>query len=185
MSPLLLTGIVRLCEALVILYYIFKKFMNFQVVGCDINQIVPGLYYGGIGSLAFGIIAFFIIFGVKYLYQVNLIRMIQMPIPETMSERWLHFAVGCIIGPFTEELVFRGIVYGYFRKWGVTAACLLSTFIFVVLHSHVSMIPVTQIVGGLVFALSYEYTKMLATPLTIHILGNSCMLLLSYLPIII
>jgi len=109
--------------------------------------------------------------------------MVQMPIQGTVFDQSIYFIVGCVIGPFAEELVFRGVCYRFFRQWGIMVACIGSTMIFVLLHNHAPVIPITQIIGGLVFAFSYEYTKMLATPLTIHILGNSCMALLSYLPI--
>jgi membrane protease YdiL (CAAX protease family) len=46
-----------------------------------------------------------------------------------------------------------------------------STALFVVLHS-VSGIPVTQLIGGIVFALAYEVTENLMVPMVIHVTGN-------------
>jgi len=181
-SPVLLTGIVRLSESIIILYFVYTR-SNFERIGCKRNQILPGLYYGCLWSLCFGCIVFTIFFVCGYYFQINLFRMVQMPIQGTIVDQGILFVVGCMIGPFAEELVFRGIIYGYFRQWGLLVACGGSTIIFVLLHHHAPVIPITQIIGGLIFAFSYEYTKMLATPLTIHILGNSCMALLSYLPI--
>lgn len=106
-----------------------------------------------------------------------------MPLPDTFTNQVCQFLVGCIIGPFAEELVFRGVIYGFFRKWGIIIACCFSTLIFVFLHLNAPVIPLTQIIGGILFAVSYEHTKMLTTPITIHILGNSCMLFLSYFQI--
>jgi hypothetical protein len=181
-SPILLTGLVRLSESIIILYYIFKQ-ETFRVIGLSKGQFLSGLYYGCIWSLCFAVIVFSIFFFFGYCYQINLFRMVQMPIQGSVYNQSLYIVVGCIIGPFAEELVFRGVIYRFFRQWGITIACCLSTIIFVLLHNHAPVIPVTQIIGGLVFAFSYESTKMLATPLTIHILGNSCMAILSYLPI--
>jgi len=182
-SPILLTGIVRVSECIIILWYIYKQDNCFEVIGCKKNQILSGLYYGCIWSLCFGVIVFTSFFFFGYYYQINLFRMVQMPIQGSVLDQSVYLVVGCILGPFAEELVFRGVIYGYFRQWGILIACCLSTIIFVLLHNHAPVIPITQIIGGLVFAFSYESTKMLTTPLTIHVLGNSCMALLSYLPI--
>jgi hypothetical protein len=181
-SPILLTGIVRLSESIIILFFIYKQ-NNFDIIGCNKKNILPGLYYGCLWSLGFGIVVFSIFFMCAYLFRINLFRMVQMPIPDTIFDQSIYIFVGCIIGPFAEELVFRGVFYRFFRQWGIIVACCGSTMIFVLLHNHAPVIPITQIIGGLVFAFSYEHTKMLVTPLTIHVLGNSCMALLSYLPI--
>jgi len=181
-SPIVLTGIVRLIESICLLSYIIMQ-KKCGAIGCRKNQILPGLYYGCLWSLCFGAIVLTIFFLYGYCFRINLFRMVQMPIKGTVFDQSMYFVVGCVIGPFAEELVFRGIFYSFFRQWGILVACCCSTMIFVLLHNHAPVIPITQIIGGLVFAFSYEHAKMLATPLTIHILGNSCMALLSYLPI--
>jgi hypothetical protein len=182
MSPILLTGIVRLSESIIILFYIYKQ-NSCEIIGCKPNQILPGLYYGCVWSLCFGMVVFTTFFICGYLFGINFFRMVQMPIRGTVFDQSIYIIVGCIIGPFAEELVFRGVIYVFFRQWGVIFACFCSTIIFVLLHHHAPVVPLTQIIGGLIFAFSYEYSKMLATPLTIHVLGNTCMALLSYLPI--
>ena len=181
-SPILLTGIVRLIESIIILVYIYRQ-NQCEVIGFHKKDLLPGLYYGCLWSLGFGIVVFSIFFICACFFKINLFRMVQMPIQDTVFDQSIYFIVGCMIGPFAEELVFRGVFYRFFRQWGIFVACCCSTMIFVLLHNHAPVIPITQIIGGLVFAFSYEHTKMLVTPLTIHILGNSCMALLSYLPI--
>jgi hypothetical protein len=181
-SPILLTGSVRLSESFIILLYIYRQ-NNCEIIGCKANQFLPGLYYGCVWSLCFGLVVFTTFLFCGYYFKINLFRMVQMPIHGTAFDQSLYIIVGCFIGPFAEELVFRGVIYRFFRQWGIILACFCSTLIFVLLHHHAPVIPLTQIVGGLIFAFSYEYSKMLATPLAIHVLGNSCMALLSYLPI--
>jgi hypothetical protein len=181
-SPILLTGIVRFSESIIVILYIYNQ-NNCEMIGCKTSQILPGLYYGCVWSLCFGLIVFTIFFLCGYLFQMNLFRMVQMPMHGSVFDQSIYFIVGCIIGPFAEELVFRGVFYVFFRQWGIILACFCSTMIFVLLHTHAPVIPLTQIIGGLIFAFSYEYSKMLATPITIHVLGNTCMALLSYLPI--
>jgi len=48
----------------------------------------------------------------------------------------------------------------------------LSTLIFVLIHPAGRHIPITQAIGGVLFALSYEIEKSLVPPMVIHMLGN-------------
>jgi hypothetical protein len=91
--------------------------------------------------------------------------------------------VGVLIGPLAEEIFFRGILYGFFRKWGVPTAILLSTLLFVLSHTHTSgsIIPVTQLIGGILLAISYEVEKNLLVPIAIHCLGNLAIFTLALL----
>jgi hypothetical protein len=85
------------------------------------------------------------------------------------------FLVGGIIGPIAEEIFFRGILYGYFRRWGVLPALVVSTGIFALVHLLIGPVQgfaVIQTVGGVVFAVSYELEKNLMVPITVHCLGN-------------
>lgn len=110
----------------------------------------------------------------------NPLRWIRSPLPAKTVDIVLLFGVGALIAPIAEEICFRGIIYAYFRRWGVVAALLASTAIFVLLHF--TRLPVTQLVGGVVFALAYETSRNLMTPITIHVLGNLALFTLS-LPI--
>jgi hypothetical protein len=69
--------------------------------------------------------------------------------------------VGAGVAPIAEEIYFRGLVFGYLRRWGPVAAILGSTLLFVAVHPDLQHIPFPQIVGGLLFALSYEIEKNL------------------------
>jgi len=48
----------------------------------------------------------------------------------------------------------------------------LSTLFFVLSHPARHTIPVTQLIGGILFAVAYEMEKNLLVPITIHVLGN-------------
>ena len=78
-------------------------------------------------------------------------------------------------------MFFRGVVYGFFRRWGVLTALLISTGIFVLVHllaRPVQGFAIVQAIGGVVFAASYELEKNLMVPITIHCLGNMAIFLL-------
>jgi membrane protease YdiL (CAAX protease family) len=87
--------------------------------------------------------------------------------------------VGSVIGPIAEEIFFRGVIYGFFRQWGAVIAIIFSTLIFVFTHPIGGSIPVTQFVGGIVFAIAYEKEQNLMVPITIHCLGNLAIFSLS------
>ena len=89
----------------------------------------------------------------------------------------LFFIVGGVVAPVAEEIVFRGIIFGYLRRWGLPAAVLVSTALFAALH--LPAIPVTQVVGGMVFAIAYHLSGSLMTPILIHTLGNLAIFSLS------
>jgi len=90
----------------------------------------------------------------------------------TQNDLFFFLMVGGIISPVAEEIFFRGMLYGYFRRWGVWAALLLSTAVFVMAHAIFHRVPLPQIVGGILFAVAYEKEKNLMVPITIHVLGN-------------
>jgi membrane protease YdiL (CAAX protease family) len=85
--------------------------------------------------------------------------------------------VGGLLAPIAEEVVFRGLIFGYLRRWGLPAALLISTAIFAALH--LPAIPATQIVGGAVFAIAYHIEGSLMVPILIHSLGNLAIFTLS------
>jgi membrane protease YdiL (CAAX protease family) len=78
-----------------------------------------------------------------------------------------------VIAPITEEIFYRGFMFGGFAKrWGVPAAALLSGLIFAVAHIDVgSIIPFTII--GVVFALVYYRSRNLFSAWGAHVLFNA------------
>lgn len=137
-------------------------------IGLKRENWLPGFRRGIVWSLGFGalVLAGFL---ALWLADVNPLRLFRAGIGVAVPERVAFFVVGGILGPVAEEVVFRGVLYGYFRRWGVMAALGISTAVFVLLHGGGGF---TQIVGGVLFALAYEREKMLMTPITVHVLGN-------------
>ncbi len=139
--------------------------------------IRKGLFWSGCFAVGAGLM-----FTGLYLAGKNPLTMIRAPLPLGIPKLFLFFSVGGILAPVAEEVFFRGIVYGYLRRWGVGAAVLLSTALFAAFHPGPA-IPVTQIVGGVVFALAYEKEKSLMAPIVIHVAGNLAIFFLS-LPLV-
>ena len=67
-----------------------------------------------------------------------------------------------------------------FSNCSIPAAIVASTFLFVFAHQAGADIPLPQLVGGIVFCLSYEIEKSLITPMIIHSTGNMALFTLSF-----
>lgn len=85
-----------------------------------------------------------------------------------------------IVAPIMEEFFFRGFIYGAFRKrWGITAAIILTSVLFAVSHlSLFNFIPLTII--GIALAYLYERTGSLGPPIILHALNNFLSVVLLY-----
>ena len=83
----------------------------------------------------------------------------------------LCFLAMCIVAPFIEEFIYRGIIFGHLRKFGFVFAAFSSSLFFGLAHATVEQIAHT-FVSGLVFCLIAEKTKNLKTGILIHFLNN-------------
>lgn len=101
--------------------------------------------------------------------QVDLFGLDQIGInPLNFSLLILAFVV---IAPITEEIIFRGLIFGFIKdKFGLIAALLISSAIFGLLHPghHLS-----TFVMGVAFALLYDRTKSIAVPIVLHMVWNA------------
>ena len=77
----------------------------------------------------------------------------------------------CLLPAVTEELVFRGVIYGEYRKFGVFGAVLLSSALFSLSHFSLSSF-LTYFICGAVLALVYEVTRSVFASVTVHFLYN-------------
>ena len=173
-------GLVRCVESALLVTIVLAIEKKAAAIGLSRAGTFPALGNGLIWSALFGLAAGLLylllhavgIDGLKYLQGVKL----------SSGQHLVGlFVVGGVIGPITEEIFFRGVVYGFFRKWGVLVALFLSTLLFVSIHSLGAGLPVTQLIGGLVFAIAYEKERNLMVPITIHCLGNLAIFSLSFL----
>lgn len=178
--PIVILGAARLFETSLMIMIFFVWGKGISSVGLAPSKMIHGLKKGLIWSACFGIITS-LVFAVLYAVGQNPLTLIKTRLPSNHSEIILFFLIGGFIAPIAEEIFFRGILYGFFRRWGVLVALILSTLLFVLVHPIGSRIPLPQVVGGIVFAVSYEMNRSLLTPITIHILGNTAIFMLSML----
>jgi membrane protease YdiL (CAAX protease family) len=78
--------------------------------------------------------------------------------------------IGCLIGPFVEELFFRGLLYAWMRQRLGTSVCIiLTSLLFACLHGNILVI---QLTGGILFASVYEWRRNIWAPFIVHTLAN-------------
>ena len=179
MSSIAILGLVRSLQISALVTIVLLLEGGLDAVGFGPRNWLTGIQKGVYWSLGFAVAAGL---GMAVLYWAgqNPIAMVRFPLPSSIMERLLFFVVGGLIAPLAEEICFRGVLYTYFRRWGILLALVASTAIFVALHA-VKGIPVTQIVGGVVFAIAYETSGNLMVAVVIHTLGNLALFSLSLL----
>ena len=180
-SSMLIQGVARAVEGVLLLVIVSVWGKGLGSIGLAQDQILEGLKKGLIWSAAFGVCVL-LGFAVLYAAGIDPLRLVRSDLPPNRQEMVLLFVVGGLVAPIAEEVFFRGIVYGFLRRWGVLVALAGSTAVFVLAHAIQSGIPLTQIVGGIVFAVAYEITGNLMVPITVHVLGNTAIFALSLVP---
>jgi membrane protease YdiL (CAAX protease family) len=81
----------------------------------------------------------------------------------------LYFLVACGVGPFVEELFFRGVLYAWIReRMPAAVSVLVSAVIFASLHPGFLI----QLVGGLLFAVVFEWRRSIWAGFILHAAAN-------------
>jgi membrane protease YdiL (CAAX protease family) len=179
LAPLTGTALSRLIDIAWMALIISSCPQGWAHIGLGRGSGLPGLRRGLIWSAGFGALAA-LGWGMLHAAGIEPLRLLYPSPVARPANPALFFLVGGFIGPVAEEIFFRGLIYGYLRRWGFWPALALSTLIFTLLHTGASGVPIPQIVGGLVFATAYEIEKKLLVPITIHILGNLALFSLPY-----
>ncbi len=85
-----------------------------------------------------------------------------------------------VLAPLVEELIFRGLLYRMLReRWGIGLSVVVSAVFFSLVHHGLLFSP--QLVGGIIFAVAYEWSKSLWVSIVLHMGANSAVYLLSVL----
>ena len=169
--PLVGLGLARILQIIVMLIIIRRCAKGLSCIGISRSELLTGFKKGIIWSLCFGFITT-IAFGLLWLLGINVFKLFQASRPFSYTGILLLLAVGALFSPVAEEIFFRGILYGFFRQWGFAPALIISTIFFVLPHFAGNSLPLTQLAGGLLFAVAYEVEKNLVVPIIIHCLGN-------------
>lgn len=88
------------------------------------------------------------------------------------SKSALQLVIAIILIPIYEEIVFRGIIFGYLRKnFNIIVAILVQALIFGIMHLNLVQGIYTFILG-IVLALIYMYSDSILGNITVHIIFN-------------
>lgn len=174
-------GVSRFLEGVLMIVLLFFGKQGLSAVGLTKRSAVSGLWRGVLWSAGFGGIVL-LVFGALAAMGFDPLLFIKTPLPFDMGRLILFLLVGGVVSPITEELFFRGVLYGFMRRWGVTGAVVLSSLLFVCAH-HIALTRFSWIplMGGVVFALAYEMEQNLLVPITLHVSGNMAIFVLSAL----
>ena len=77
----------------------------------------------------------------------------------------------CLLPAITEEVAFRSVIYGEYRKYGIFGAVILSSALFSLVHFSFSSL-LSYFLCGAVLALVYEVTKSVFASMITHFLYN-------------
>jgi membrane protease YdiL (CAAX protease family) len=168
LHPLFLTGLARSMQIILMILIVSSQGQGLNPIGLSLNGFARGLQKGLLWSAGFGL-ATILVTLLFFLGGINLLNFFNNGFPTDPIA--MLFIVGGFIGPIAEELFFRGLLFTYLRRWGMIPALLGSTGAFVLIHP-VQGLAVTQIIGGLLFGISFEIEKNLMVPVTIHVFGN-------------
>ncbi len=89
---------------------------------------------------------------------------------------WLHGISGLllmvVLAPIVEELIFRGLLYRMLReRWGIFISVAASAAFFSLVHHGMLLSP--QLIGGIIFALAYEWSRSLWVSIALHMGANA------------
>ena len=90
----------------------------------------------------------------------------------TSAQIAILLVAASVLVPFAEELLFRGVLYTYFRRWGVPVAVIVSVLLFSLSHG-VSVVFFTSAMLGIVAALAYEFSGSLWPAVLAHAVMNT------------
>lgn len=172
---MLVLGCTRTLQLAVFLFAVSIFGKGMSDIGLEKQKILPGVKIGLVWSFCFGLVAF-ITMALILFSGFDIIKLLHTRLPAAGNDLFLFFLVGGIIAPVVEEVLFRGILYGFFRRWGIFIALFMSTLFFVIAHQAIHFV---QITGGIIFAVSYEKEGNLMVPIMIHSLGNLSLFTLS------
>lgn len=143
--------------------------------------------YSMTGMITSFTIPFLLIVGgaVFWISDIANVLLLYFPMDETeylmfdrvMNGGMVSIIVICIIAPFTEEVLFRGIILrSFLSNYSVNHAIILSAVLFAAFHLTLVQLPVALIMG-LFLGWLYVQTRLLWPTILAHALYNLCAIL--------
>ena len=174
LDRLWLLAALRLTQVLGIIWAARFFGCGWDTLGLSRKDLIPGLYGGVKWCFGFGA---FVALCMLIVHRAGVDPFFMFRQALNVDGR-VHLAsyifIGSIVAGLSEEIFFRGMIYGYLRRFGLFFALILSTALFIAPHYMASggAAPFFQGAGGVLFALAYEREKSLVAPVLLHAGGN-------------
>ena len=177
-SPLVTTLLLRILQLMAMAFLLRRQFTTGNLGSLAPEALKTAMIKGVAWSLGFGAMV-----GAGALLLtvigINPLHLIRMRLPQDPATLILFFITGGLVAPMAEEFFFRGIIYRLLRPMGMMPAIAISTLLFASAHAMQGAFPLTQLVGGILFAAAFEREGHLAVPVIIHGVGNTALFTLS------
>jgi membrane protease YdiL (CAAX protease family)/uncharacterized RDD family membrane protein YckC len=138
---------------------------------------VRGFRPSALGWMALAVVAYLIVASIFY----ALLKPEQEDIALEFGGIFFQILLIVIAAPISEELCFRGFLYGGLRtRLPVIASALLCGLVFGALHAPTGLEAVPQLAAlGVIFALLYEKTGSIVPGMILHAINNALALIVS------
>lgn len=165
------TGALRGIEAVALVFWVSGTGPGLAAINLNREAMGSGFRSGLMWSAVFAGVA--AVAGAITYFGIGAdpVSLIRVTLPKALFGSVLFILVAGLMSPVTEEIFFRGVLYGVFRRWGAVPAIVGTTLLFSAAHTGTGL-PVMQFAGGLVFACALEKSRSLVAPIVIHVLGN-------------
>lgn len=98
--------------------------------------------------------------------------------PNALGLRMFYISYVCILGPILEEILFRGIILNYLKKYGQLIAILFSTMLFTMFHLNLMQFATPVLLGSLLGFLTVK-TESIKPSIMVHMFNNTVVTILS------
>lgn len=171
LTPLGWTAIVRSTD--ILLFLVLFKVFSIPVSAVGLRKLIRGSVIGLALSIILGGGFFGVVYAIRSLWGIDLRSFIN---PGVKVEGLFPLMVLSLLGPFAEEIFFRGLWYTLIRAHrGVVVSVAVSAALFGATHllnTGALGAVIVPALGGIVLALLYESTQSLFAPFILHGLAN-------------
>lgn len=155
----------------ILIYYFPKSFKNLLTKQSFKLISLKTIFYISLLGIGFSILLLTLIFYLDVFFPSY--REISKQIL-TLNNSIINLICSIILIPIFEEIMFRGIIFNFFRKnYSLTFSIIFQALIFGVFHGNYLQVIYTFI-GGLTLALIYIYCDSILGNILLHIIFNLC-----------
>lgn len=182
------SSILDILGVIFVIYFTVVQYKeDLTSLGLSVKNFFKNIFYGIVGYIAtvpilIGTLAIIVLIITLTKYVPEKQPVVELFLKEENAPFLVYSSVfAAIVGPFIEELFFRGFMYNAFKKYtGIFWATIFTASIFAALHSNiVGFLPI--LILGITLAYLYEKTGTLVSSITVHIIHNLSMVFLVFL----